>query len=115
MSHENAPLPNVFNAADLLERLGGDEQLRAKVIGLFLEDCPVRLAAIKDAVDARSPERIRTEAHALKGAAGNLSASQLVGAARMLEEIGADGRVEAADAAWEQLAAEAQRVMNALR
>ncbi len=107
----------VFNAVDLvdlLERLGGDEQLRKKVIGLFLEDCPARLAATKDAVDARSPERIRAEAHALKGAAGNLSASQLVEAARMLEQIGADGRLEAAGAAWERLSAEANRVMEAL-
>ena len=106
---------NVFDPAELLERLGGDEQLLAKVVGLFLEDCPARLTAIKAAVDARSAERIRTEAHALKGAAGNLSVSELVEAARMLEQIGADGRVEAAEAAWERLAAEAERAMEALR
>jgi len=73
------------------------------------------LAAIKEAVDARSPERIRAEAHALKGAAGNLSASDLVEAARTLEEIGAEGRVEAAEAAWERLSAEARRAMDVLR
>jgi two-component system sensor histidine kinase/response regulator len=107
--------PNVFDAADMLERLGGDEQLAARVVALFLEDCPARLRAIKEAVDARSPERIRTEAHALKGAAANLSVSGLVEAARMLEQIGAEGRVEAAEAAWGQLSAEAKRAMDALR
>jgi signal transduction histidine kinase/DNA-binding response OmpR family regulator len=111
----SAPALNVFNSAAVLERLGGDEQLLARVVGLFLEDCPARLAAIKQAVDARSAERIRSEAHALKGAAGNLSAAALVEAARILEQIGAEGRVEAADAAWERLAAEATRVMEALR
>jgi len=105
----------VFNAAALLERLGGDEPLFVKVLGLFLEDCPVRLTAIKEAVDARSAERIRTEAHSLKGAAAILTASELTEAARMLEQIGADGRVEAAGAAWERLAAEAARAMEAVR
>jgi two-component system, sensor histidine kinase and response regulator len=106
---------NVFDPAALLERLDGDEQLVAKVLGLFLEDCPARLAAIKEAVDARSPERIRTEAHALKGAAANLSMSELVEAARLLEQIGAEGRVEAAEAAWERLAVEAKRAMESVR
>jgi HPt (histidine-containing phosphotransfer) domain-containing protein len=106
---------NVFNRASLLERLGGDEQLLARVVGLFLEDCPARLMAIHEAVDARSPDRIRAEAHALKGAAANLSAGELVEAARRLEQIGAEGRVEAAEAAWERLAAEARRAMEAVR
>jgi CheY-like chemotaxis protein/HPt (histidine-containing phosphotransfer) domain-containing protein len=105
---------NVFNRAGLLERLGDDEQLVAKVIGLFLEDCPARLTAIKEAVDAQSAERIRTEAHALKGAAANLSVSELVEAARILEQIGAEGRVGAAGAAWERLESEAKRAMEAL-
>jgi two-component system sensor histidine kinase/response regulator len=111
----DAPPPNVFNPVDLLARLGGDEQLFARVVDLFLEDCPARLTAVKEAVDARSPERIRTEAHALKGAAANLSVSELVEALRMLEQIGAEGRVEAAGAAWEQLSVEAERAMEALR
>src|SRR4029078_3490888 len=76
----------VFNRTALLERLGGDEQLFARVVGLFLEDCPARLTAINGAVDAQSPERIRTEAHALKGAAANLSVSDLVEATRVLEQ-----------------------------
>jgi two-component system, sensor histidine kinase and response regulator len=106
---------NVFNRTALLERLGGDEQLLARVVGLFLEDCPARMAAIKEAVDAQSPERIRTEAHALKGAAANLSVSELVEAARVLEQIGAEGRVEAAAAAWGRLESEAKRAMDAVR
>ena len=40
---------------------------------MFLEDCPKQLAAIKAAVDQREPQLIRSTAHALKGAASNLS------------------------------------------
>jgi two-component system, sensor histidine kinase and response regulator len=111
----DVPPSNVFNRGAVLERLGGDEQLLARVVGLFLEDCPARLTAIKQAVEARSAEHIRAEAHALKGAAANLSMSDLVEAARMLEQIGTEGRIEAAQAAWERLASEANRAMEALR
>jgi two-component system, sensor histidine kinase and response regulator len=98
-----------------LERLGGDEQLYEKVVTLFLEDCPARLAAIKSAVDDQHGERIRTTAHALKGAAGNLSAHGLYAAASTMERIGAEMRLEAASAAWRQLSAEASCLMDVLR
>ncbi len=101
--------------AGLMERLGGDEHLFTDVIRLFLEDCPVRLAAIKAAVEDRDPERIRTAAHALKGAAGNLSATGLFDAARTLERIGAEGRLEAAEAGRRRVATEASLLMDALR
>jgi signal transduction histidine kinase/DNA-binding response OmpR family regulator len=100
---------------DVLERLGGDEHLFSEVISLFLDDCPKRLAAIKAAVDTRDAELIRTTAHALKGAAGNLSEGGLFEAAAMLERIGAERRLEAAEAGWRRLSAEASNVMDALQ
>ena len=56
-----------------------------EVIRVFLEDLPVRLAAIKDAVTSRNAVALRAAAHALKGAAANLSAGGLVEAASVLE------------------------------
>jgi HPt (histidine-containing phosphotransfer) domain-containing protein len=95
----------------LRHRLGGDEKLLADVLLVFREDCPARLAAIKAAVEARDAKRISSSAHALKGAAGNLSATALFEAARTLEQIGADGRLDDAGPAWEDLLAQATRVM----
>ena len=89
--------------------------LAADVIQLFLEDCPARVAAIKAAVDAGDAERIRAAAHALKGAAGSLSATGLFQAAHVLERIGAERRLVAASAAWKQLAASATLALDALR
>lgn len=100
---------------ELLHRLGDDEDLFTEVVRLFLEDCPVRLAAIKDAVDRGDGDLIRRTAHALKGAAGNLSAVGLFDAARTLERLGEEGRLEATRAAWRQLSAEAALAMEALR
>ena len=99
----------------LMRRLGGDLQLFAEVARLFLEDCPVRLAAIGAAVDRGDAEQIRATAHALKGAAGNISATKLFEATAALERIGAEGRLPAARAAWRRLEAEAAMAMQTLR
>jgi CheY-like chemotaxis protein len=104
-----------FDRSVILERLGGDEALLADVIGLFLEDCPSRLNAIKAAVMARHADAIRIEAHGLKGAAGNLAATRLFNAAEVLERIGAEARLDAAEAAWRLLSMEANLVLDALR
>jgi HPt (histidine-containing phosphotransfer) domain-containing protein len=63
---------------------------------LFLEDCPARLAAIKLAIDRGDADQIRETAHALKGAAGNLSATGLFEAASTLERLGGEHRIDAA-------------------
>jgi signal transduction histidine kinase/ActR/RegA family two-component response regulator len=98
----------------LMKRLGGDLQLRSEVVQAFLEDCPVRLSAIRAAVETHDAERIRTTAHALKGAAGNMSAQGLFDAAATLERIGAEGRIDAADAAWRTLSVAAANVIDVL-
>jgi two-component system sensor histidine kinase/response regulator len=100
--------------AELMERLDGDQGLLADVIAIFLDDCPRRLTAIKAAVDQGNAARIEAAAHALKGAAGNLSAAGLFDAARTLERIGAEGRLSAAEPAWRRLAMEAAYVMDTL-
>lgn len=129
LEHESAPIAPATSpsAADLqpsatavdrdrlMERLGRDEELLTDVVRLFLDRCPARLAAIEAAVEDGDAERIRTAAHALKGAAGNLSAQGLFDAARTLERLGAEGRLEPAEAAWRRLSMEAANVLDALR
>jgi signal transduction histidine kinase/CheY-like chemotaxis protein len=107
--------PLTFDESALLKRVDGDAELMSDVIRLFLDDCPVRLAAIKDAVTRRHPDDLRAAAHALKGSAGNLSATPLFHAADVLERVAAEGRMEAAEAAWRQLSVEASHVMDLLR
>jgi CheY-like chemotaxis protein len=109
------PAAAAIDRAEMLQRLGGDQSLFDDVVALFLEDCPVRLAAIKAAVDARDGDAIRKTAHTLKGAAGNLAAGGLFEAARVLERLGAESRFDAAEGAWRRLAAEASAVLDQLR
>jgi HPt (histidine-containing phosphotransfer) domain-containing protein len=99
----------------LIDRLGGDVDLLADVVQLFLDDCPKRLAAISAAVEQRDAEAIRTSAHALKGAAGTIAAAAVFEAAQTLERIGAEKRLDAAEAARRVLAREAANLMDTLR
>jgi HPt (histidine-containing phosphotransfer) domain-containing protein len=87
------------------------------VTEVFLADYPERLAQIKAAVAARDPGAIRTAAHALKGAAGNLSATPVADCAAALESLAADGAFDpsAADAMLARLEAESARLLTALR
>jgi len=110
-----APAAPAVDRQALLARLGGDEELMRDIVQIFLMDCPARLAAIKSAVDARNADKLRAEAHALKGAASNMSAQDVVEAARTLERMGAEGKLEAADAAWLQLSNAAGAALEALR
>jgi two-component system sensor histidine kinase/response regulator len=110
-----ASVSPTFDRTAALQRLDGDEGLLSDVIGTFLDDCPAYLKAIKVAVDAKEPAAIRREAHRLKGAASNLSASSLFDAAEILERIGAESRIDAADAAWRRLSMAASEVLMTLR
>jgi len=107
--------PVTFDEDTLRERLSGDRALMTDVIRVFLEDLPMRLGAIKDAVTGRNAEALRTAAHALKGAASNLSAGGLFEAAHVLERLGAEARMDAAEAACRQLSVEASNVIDVLR
>jgi len=109
------PAPTTFDRGALLNRLSGDAGLMTDVIRLFLRDCPTHLAAISVAVTARDAEALREAAHALKGAAGNLSATRLFAAADVLERIGVASRMDAAEGAWRQLSVEASQLMDLLR
>jgi CheY-like chemotaxis protein len=103
-----------FDDAALRRRLSGDDELRTEVIRVFLSELPLRLAAIKGAVANRDAGALHQTAHALRGSAATLSADGLAEAAHVLEQIGAESRMNAADDAWERLSDEAAAVVDVL-
>ncbi len=110
-----APVRPSVDQSSLLARLGGDEALMRDVVRLFVDDCPSHLARIRAAIDARSSDRLRAEAHALKGAAANMSATEVVDAAGALELMGMEGRFDSAEAAWQRLAGAGEQALQQLR
>jgi two-component system sensor histidine kinase/response regulator len=110
-----APLASsAIDDVSLRRRLSGDDELIASVLAVFQEDCPQQLRALEAAVDRLDAVEIRSTAHAVKGAAGNISAGGLFGAAGKLEQLGAEGRLDGVEEAWSRVSAEAVRVMRAI-
>jgi two-component system, sensor histidine kinase and response regulator len=103
-----------FNADTMRQRVGHDDELMADVIQVFLGDLPARLSAIRSALTDHEPDALRIAAHALKGAAGNVSADRLFDAAQHLELLAAESLGHAAERAWEQLSTEATRLVAAM-
>jgi signal transduction histidine kinase/CheY-like chemotaxis protein/HPt (histidine-containing phosphotransfer) domain-containing protein len=101
--------------AEVLARVGGDRALLAEISRLFVDDAPMHLKKIREAIDARDGESLRRAAHGLKGAAANFDAEGVVSAARSLEEIGRTGDFEGEDAAWRALEVETDQLIRVLQ
>jgi HPt (histidine-containing phosphotransfer) domain-containing protein len=93
----------IFDLAAFERQTGGDASLRAEIVQMFLEDCPVRVEAIRAAVASGDAAALVSSAHALKGSAAYLSASIVRGRAADLERLGREGNLAGAPALLEQL------------
>jgi two-component system sensor histidine kinase/response regulator len=93
----------VFDPEAFERQTGGDADLRAEIIQMFLEDCPVRVEEIHAAVAGADATALVSSAHALKGSAAYLSASIVRGRAADLERLGRERRLAEAPAMLDQL------------
>ena len=107
-----APL---FDEPSLVDRMFGNADMARQVIGIFVEDCPVRLAEIATAARRHDLQALRIAAHALKGAAGNVSAQRLFEAASALEEIDPAADSADVDAGCRRVSDEARDVLAVFR
>ena len=94
----------------LLDRLEGDGDLLAEMVGLFIADCPGRLRAIREALDRGDSKSLESAAHALKGSVGNFLAKEAHEAAWKLEVLGRQADLGHAEEAYWALEAEIQRL-----
>ena len=106
----DTPTSDVFDRAALLGRLDGDAELLEQIVQVFLDDCPARLAVVDTAMANRNAQALASAAHAIKGAALNLSANRLADVASALESAGhraelddAPGLVASLHQEWERL------------
>jgi len=86
----------IFDPAAFERQTGGDAELRAEIIQMFLEDCPVRVQEIRAAVDGNDAPALTAAAHALKGSAAYLCASIVRARAADLERAGREHNLDAA-------------------
>ncbi len=109
------PPPDACDVDSFIERVGGDTELARELAVLFIPDAIRLVGAIRDAVDAAEPERLRQEAHALKGAAGNFGAARVVAASLDLEMMGKAGDLSRSKAVLASLEEDASQLVEALR
>ncbi len=104
-----------------LRALGGslqsedDASLIAEVVGVYLEDAPLRIARLRLALAAGDRREAGRQAHTLKGASANVCAERLAKIAGRLEEACRTGTVEDARTLLAEAAAELDRTAPVLR
>jgi CheY-like chemotaxis protein len=108
---EAGPPVELLDRAAALARANHDPQLLRDLIGVFLDECPALLTAIREAIDRADAAALRRTAHALKGSVGIFGARGAYEAAQRLEGLGREGNLgDAADAY-----AELERTMDVVR
>jgi len=91
--------------------LGGDRRLLCELVGIFVDDGPKRIQAIRAALTASDVRQVEQVAHSLKGSASILGATRLQTAALALEDAAHDGHTEDGPALVAQIARELDKVM----
>jgi len=110
-----APRPPVFDRYSFLTRLEGDELLAGEIIELFLQECPKLLEGVRQAAAQHNASLLERAAHAMKGSVGDIAAPQAFDAARTLEYLARDGKLDGADAAMMSLESSIQQLLGELQ
>ena len=77
--------------------LDGDEEIMASILKVFVEDTAVQLPELKKALDLGDNEKVRSQSHSLKGAAGNIGAKRMQSLAAQIEIAGREGKLTEAE------------------
>ena len=85
-------LPMDFEKA--LNEFEGDKPLLMEVLKGFMENVREQIGVIQQALMCQDADRVRREAHSIKGGAANLRADELSRIAFELENIGKSGKLE---------------------
>ena len=88
----------------------GQRDVVLKLVGDLLQLFDKQKKTILEALAERDPEKLRREAHSVKGGAAVLSAGPLLAAATVLEEIGRSGNLSGVEGAFSRLEEEATRL-----
>jgi len=82
-----SPKPgDIFDRADALDRLDGDEEILQELLGMVADQCDEMMDMVHQAIEARDCTLLATAAHTIKGAMANVSANGSRAAALKLEE-----------------------------
>ncbi len=105
----------VLDRETLLKRVGGRRERAHKLAAIFLEeDGPHHLASLRRGVAERDAPAVGDAAHALRGAAGEICAWAVSGAAERLEAAVDSSEFQQIERKYETLAAEVKKLYGTL-
>jgi HPt (histidine-containing phosphotransfer) domain-containing protein len=106
---------DLFDEQALLDTVDGDLEFLAETVDMLDEDAPALLDEVRQAAEARNAEALVGPAHALKSMLGNFCAAPAQEAARAVEAMGRESRLDDVDAAVQRLQREAEQLKDALK
>lgn len=111
------PLPSVDSSVieglrDLQQE--GEPDILAEFVELFLDDTPVRLKALRAAVEEGDERSVERTAHALKGSCENMGVARMAALCNKLQEIVRSGSLAWAPQLLDRLEAEFHRAGHEL-
>lgn len=98
----NSP-PQSFDYDQALVNVGGSDQVLKEMIELLATECPKQMADIQAARESGDCEVVMRAAHTLKGSLGIFAADRATAAAKRIEEMGREGKLEDFPDAWREL------------
>jgi PAS domain S-box-containing protein len=110
----DADLTDVIDLQVTRERIPGGRAGVQELVDLMLEESPKLLAQIRAGLRERDGERLQRSAHTLRGSADVFGAKYVAAAARRLEELGRDDKLDEAGDELADLEREVVRMIAAL-
>jgi PAS domain S-box-containing protein len=104
----------IINWKEALANVGGDSDLLRELLSVFLAEYPEWRLGLGQAIAAKDVSRLRRLAHTLKGSLGQFGAGAAQDAAKQLEILATDGKLESAPDVWAALEKEVDRVLPLL-
>jgi two-component system sensor histidine kinase/response regulator len=92
----------------------GEPDKLARIVGLFIEDVPLRLDELRQAVERGEAQKVEETAHMLKGGSGYMGAVQMAQICAGIQGLGASGELSRAPQLLDDLEAEFKRIRPAL-
>jgi PAS domain S-box-containing protein len=112
-SGDEAEVP-VVNWEAAVNHFEGDIDLLKEIAEMFLEESPVLMYQMKEALNRGDNAALERAAHTIKGSVGNFAAKPAYEAALRVESIGRDSEMRHADQAYRRLEEEIARLKPVL-
>jgi HPt (histidine-containing phosphotransfer) domain-containing protein len=104
-----------WSRAEVLDRLGGDEELMQELCQIFLKESPRLMEKLRQGMASGDAEAVQRAAHSLKGEVSYLAAAGATQAARHLEDMGRERDLSAVSAAIRLMERELDDLRQAIK